>query len=199
MSITNKQRFEVFKKCNFTCQYCGRRTPEVILEIDHVIPKSKGGTDDIDNLTASCFQCNRGKSWTMLDNVLKDKDIHSETILLAEKEMQLAEYNYLRQKIRDREDEEIATLREHFSNQFQYPAYAERAFDKIITTVRHALKVISYVDIMDFIDYSIERTSQDTRGEWHNTAAAKYLMGILRNKTKEKKSATSEGKNSSLG
>lgn len=198
MSITNKQRFEVFKKYNFTCQYCGRRTPEVILEIDHIIPKSRGGTDDIDNLTVSCFECNRGKSGTILDHVLREKHVHSETLLLAEREMQLAEYNYVREKIREREDKEITILKEHFSNQFEYPGYAERDFDKITSTVRDALKVISYVDIMDLIDYSIERTSEDTRGEWHNTAASKYLVGVLRNKIKEKKSATLEGKNISL-
>jgi len=190
----NKQRFEVFKKYNFTCQYCGRRTPEVILEIDHIIPKSKGGTDDIENLTASCFECNRGKSGTLLDTILKDKDIHSETLLLAEREMQLAEYNYVRKKIREREDHEISLLREHFSTQFDYPSYAEKEFDKIINIVRDSLKFISFVDIMDLIDYSIERTAEDTRGEWHNTAASKYLMGILRNKIKERKSTTTEDK-----
>jgi CRISPR/Cas system Type II protein with McrA/HNH and RuvC-like nuclease domain len=195
MTITNKQRFEVFKKYNFTCQYCGRRTPEVILEIDHVIPKSKSGTDDIDNLIASCFECNRGKSSTMLDHVLIEKDIHSETILLAEREMQLAEYNYLRERIRKREDQEIAMLREHFSNQFNYPGYAEDEFSNITTIVRDALKVMSYVDIMDLIDYSIERTSQDTRGEYHNTAACKYLIGILRNKIKQKKNPTPQDNN----
>ncbi|MDD5703209.1 MAG: HNH endonuclease [Dehalococcoidales bacterium] len=192
--INNKQRFEVFKKYNFTCQYCGRRTPEAILEIDHIIPKSKGGTDDIENLTASCFECNRGKSGTLLDTILKDKDIHSETLLLAERELQLAEYNYIRKKIREREDHEISSLREHFSTQFDYPGYAEREFDKIINIVRDALKFISYVDIMDLIDYSVERTAEDTRGEWHNTAASKYLMGILRNKIKERKSTATEDK-----
>jgi len=195
MTISNKQRFEVFKKYNFTCQYCGRRTPEVILEIDHIIPKSRGGTDNIDNLTVSCFECNRGKSGTLLNNILKDKEIHSETLLLAEREMQLAEYNYVREKIRNREDQEITFLREHFCNQFSYPGYAEREFDQITTIIRYALKVISYVDIMDLIDYSIQRTSQDSRGDYHNTAAAKYLVGILKNKIKEKKNITFPGTN----
>lgn len=195
MTISNKQRFEVFKKYNFTCQYCGRRTPEVILEIDHIIPKSRGGTDNIDNLTVSCFECNRGKSGTLLNNILKDKEIHSETLLLAEREMQLAEYNYVREKIRNREDQEITFLREHFCNQFSYPGYAEREFDQITTIIRYALKVISYVDIMDLIDYSIQRTSQDSRGDYHNTAAAKYLVGILKNKIKEKKNITLPGTN----
>ena len=98
MSVSLKLRFEVFKRDNFTCQYCGRKTPEVILELEHVIPLSKGGSDDFDNLTTSCFECNRGKGKSLLDTVLKDKDIHDETMLLAEREYQLAEYNYLKKK-----------------------------------------------------------------------------------------------------
>ena len=52
----------MFQRDKFTCQYCGKTTPEVILEVDHVTPKSKGGTDDFDNLITSCRECNRGKS-----------------------------------------------------------------------------------------------------------------------------------------
>jgi len=56
-----KLRFKILKKYNFTCQYCGRRAPEVKLEVDHIIPISKGGSNDEDNLTVACFECNRGK------------------------------------------------------------------------------------------------------------------------------------------
>lgn len=60
-TISKKTRFEVFKRDNFTCQYCGRMAPNVILEIDHINPVANGGTDDILNLITSCFECNRGK------------------------------------------------------------------------------------------------------------------------------------------
>jgi len=182
MPITKKIRFEVFKRDNFTCRYCGRKTPEVILEVDHIIPVSKGGTDDFENLITACFECNRGKGGELLTNVLLEKDIHDETVLLAEREMQLAEYNYIRKRIREREDREIEELKAYFSENFNYPGYAEQSFQKIVPTIRECLKYISYVDIMDFIDLAIERTSDDTRGMYHNDAAAKYLVGILRNK-----------------
>lgn len=68
MSITKKIRFEVFKRDSFTCQYCGRQAPDVILEVDHIDPKAKGGSDDILNLVTSCFDCNHGKS----DRALSD-------------------------------------------------------------------------------------------------------------------------------
>lgn len=36
-------RFEVFKRDNFTCQYCGAKAPDVILEVDHINPVKLGG------------------------------------------------------------------------------------------------------------------------------------------------------------
>jgi len=60
--LTKKMRFEVFKRDKFTCQYCGRQAPEIVLEIDHIKPISKGGANDILNLITSCFDCNRGKT-----------------------------------------------------------------------------------------------------------------------------------------
>ena len=50
MTVSKKLRFEIFKRDNFTCRYCGKKTPEVVLEIDHIIPKSKKGKDDESNL-----------------------------------------------------------------------------------------------------------------------------------------------------
>lgn len=44
--ISKALRFEVFKRDSFTCQYCGRSAPEVVLEVDHIVPVSKGGTND---------------------------------------------------------------------------------------------------------------------------------------------------------
>ena len=61
MSISAKKRFEILKRDNFTCGYCSRTSPEVVLEVDHVVPKAVGGTDDSDNLTTACRDCNRGK------------------------------------------------------------------------------------------------------------------------------------------
>lgn len=61
MSLSKRLRFEVFKRDRFTCQYCGRRPPDVMLEVDHIVPKVANGRDVPGNLTTSCFECNRGK------------------------------------------------------------------------------------------------------------------------------------------
>lgn len=74
--IPKKIRFEVLKRDKFTCQYCGRQAPDVVLNIDHIRPVSKGGTNDITNLVTSCFDCNSGKSDTELSDdtaVMKQK------------------------------------------------------------------------------------------------------------------------------
>ena len=61
MSVSTKTRFEVFKRDRFTCAYCGRTPPEVLLHVDHIIPKVDGGPDDIENLVTACQDCNLGK------------------------------------------------------------------------------------------------------------------------------------------
>ena len=57
-----KLRFSILRRDNFTCQYCGR-TPQngVKLQIDHIIPESKGGKFVEENLITSCEECNLGK------------------------------------------------------------------------------------------------------------------------------------------
>lgn len=60
-SVSQKLRFEVLKRDDFTCQYCGRKAPEVTLEVDHVDPVARGGVGDVLNLVSSCRDCNGGK------------------------------------------------------------------------------------------------------------------------------------------
>lgn len=59
-------RFEILSRDNFTCQYCGRKAPDVILHIDHIQPLSKGGSSSKNNLTTACQECNYGKSDVLL-------------------------------------------------------------------------------------------------------------------------------------
>lgn len=61
-------RFDVFNRDGFRCRYCGRGPAQgVYLEADHVIPRSAGGPDTLDNLVTACWDCNRGKSDKPLD------------------------------------------------------------------------------------------------------------------------------------
>jgi hypothetical protein len=72
--IPKRVRFEVFKRDSFTCQYCGRKSPDIILEIDHIDPVANGGDGDIMNLVTACEDCNAGKSDKQLsDNTAIEK------------------------------------------------------------------------------------------------------------------------------
>lgn len=72
MAITKRVRFEVFRRDSFKCRYCGITATEEAtgLTVDHVVPKSLGGTDDPSNLVTACSPCNSGKSSTQPDGPL---------------------------------------------------------------------------------------------------------------------------------
>ena len=55
-------RWKILKRDNYQCVKCGKHPPDVELEIDHIIPWSKGGADNGKNLQTLCNMCNGGKS-----------------------------------------------------------------------------------------------------------------------------------------
>jgi hypothetical protein len=87
--LSKKTRFEVFKRDSFTCQYCGKAAPDVVLQCDHIAPVAKGGEDDIMNLVTSCTDCNAGKS----DRTLDDASV------IARQRDQLAQLNERREQL----------------------------------------------------------------------------------------------------
>lgn len=63
--MTKKLREFIKTRDNFTCCNCGNSTniePNLLLEIDHIIPVAKGGRTAEDNLQTLCWKCNRAKS-----------------------------------------------------------------------------------------------------------------------------------------
>lgn len=62
-------RFKILERDSFTCQYCGSSAPDVKLEVDHIIPKVKGGQDISTNLITACIRCNRGKSHKSIKDI----------------------------------------------------------------------------------------------------------------------------------
>ncbi len=60
-AVSLTMRFKVLKRDRFTCTKCGRTPPFTRLEVDHILPLSKGGTNKESNLETLCYRCNRGK------------------------------------------------------------------------------------------------------------------------------------------
>jgi hypothetical protein len=64
MAVTKRTRYEVLKRDNHTCRYCGATAPDATLTVDHVTPVALGGSDDPSNLVTACRDCNYGKAST---------------------------------------------------------------------------------------------------------------------------------------
>lgn len=64
-------RVSVLTRDNYKCIFCGRSSQQVVLEVDHIKPFSKGGSNHINNLQTLCMDCNRGKGNRILKNDLK--------------------------------------------------------------------------------------------------------------------------------
>jgi 5-methylcytosine-specific restriction endonuclease McrA len=54
-------RKNIYYRDNYTCQYCGKKFSSSELNIDHLIPRSRGGKSTWDNVVCSCHECNRKK------------------------------------------------------------------------------------------------------------------------------------------
>ena len=121
-NLSKSVRFEVFKRDSFKCQYCGKSAPDVVLEVDHIIPVSKGGDNDISNLITACFDCNRGK---------RDKKLTDKQSAKLQKE-ELDKLNARREQI-----EMIAEWRKELSN------IMNESIDKIVEIINQEF----YLDI----------------------------------------------------
>jgi hypothetical protein len=75
-AISTKKRFKILERDKFTCQYCGRKAPEVVLHIDHIQPIAQQGKSDDNNLITACQDCNLGKKDRLIEFDLKTTEIH---------------------------------------------------------------------------------------------------------------------------
>lgn len=72
--VKKSVRFAVLRRDGFRCVYCGATAAERKLHVDHVYPRSHGGSDEMENLVASCDECNIGKSNRHTDLAMEAKD-----------------------------------------------------------------------------------------------------------------------------
>ena len=90
MALTRRIRYEILRRDNYTCQYCGAKAPDVALTVDHVVPVALGGTDDASNLVTACRPCNEGKAAVAPDSPIvatvdrRAKQLATAIMLVAE-------------------------------------------------------------------------------------------------------------------
>lgn len=172
MSISKKIRFEIFKRDAFTCAYCGKTPPSIVLEVDHINPKSKGGNDDINNLIAACFDCNRGKSdipLSVIPNKLK-KNLE----VLQEQEEQLKQYNAFLKKITRRANQSIEKVNDSFQ-----AAFPDRMFtDTFKVQIKNFLHQLPEHEVIDAMEIACTRGFDASR-------ALRYFCGVCWRKIKK--------------
>lgn len=144
-SISKRVRFEVFKRDCFACQYCGRKAPDVLLHIDHIIPVSEGGKNDLLNLVTSCAECNLGKS----NRVLSDKSV------VERKRQQLADLQQRREQLEmmfewqesltNMQEDTVERLSRNFTHLFKGHSLNTHG----IAMIRRALNRFSIDEIME--------------------------------------------------
>ena len=85
--ISGSIRYNVLKDAKFRCELCGVSADTKALEVDHIIPRNKGGKDEISNLQALCYSCNamkRDKDSTDFRRVRESYEIREEGCLFCE-------------------------------------------------------------------------------------------------------------------
>jgi len=174
--MKKKTRFEVFQRDGFTCQYCGRKPPEVVLEVDHIMPRSKNGSDDMENLITSCFDCNRGKRDKNLTDIPERIKINIEEI--KERKKQLKELYKYQEEIESKVFSSICEIAEYWENLLE----GEYSLIRRQTegTLRRFLKESSKEEIKEAMCFAVNRVN-DPEG------AYRYFCGIMWNKIKKRR------------
>ncbi len=171
-SMSKSLRFEVFKRDEFRCQYCGSTPPAVVLEVDHILAVANGGDNDSDNLVTSCFNCNRGKSATPLTSV--PESLGKKADRVKESEAQLKAYYKILQSKKDRLYEEAWDIAEIMS-----PGCSDSGFHTANRmSIERFLQRLDYYEVGDAMHIAIAKYPSNER------RAFKYFCGICWNKIK---------------
>lgn len=165
-SIRPVDRFDVFKRDAFTCQYCGKTPPTVVLEIDHIHPVSKGGENGLDNLITACFDCNRGKGANNLTTI--PQTVAEKAAIIAEREAQLKAMKRVMTAKRRRETNEVREVEKAY--QLTYP---DRQFsDTFRASIRRNFLAFIPVDqVVGAMENACSRMKDEDR-------AVRYFCGI---------------------
>lgn len=93
--IPGRLRHKVFQRDGYRCVECGATNKETTLEVDHKIPVSKGGTNDINNLQTLCKACNRAKHATIWeDDIVNLPPIESKRREIRQLKDEISKLNY---------------------------------------------------------------------------------------------------------
>lgn len=173
--IPQSVRFEVFKRDKFKCQYCGRYAPDVILEVDHILPVSKGGKNEIINLLTSCFDCNIGKSDKLLSDetsILKQRDQLEQLQIRREQIEMMLQWKMGLSKIDEDQYQKVIDYCNSKSVHFHLSETGEK-------NLRGIIKKYGTIKVVDAIDESFEKHYWGTNHVENYEFVIKKIKSIL--------------------
>lgn len=176
--ISKRRRFEIFKRDKFTCQYCGKTAPDVILEVDHIIPVAAGGKNTYENLITSCRDCNRGKGKTRLSDDTEIKKQQAQLLELAERREQIqmmGEWRLELQKMMNEQVDYCEDLIDAITG-YRLNDYGRNSIAKLITR-------FSFDEVLTAIDTSFSFYFEGDDKSWAN--AFNKIGGICYNRRKQ--------------
>lgn len=152
--LSKKIRFEVFKRDDFTCQYCGRKAPDVTLHVDHINPVHNGGQNDIVNLITSCSDCNLGKKHTLLSDKTVVEKREKQVRILYDKKNKVDAIIQKQKKVHFLVNYEFDSLLKFYNSHFKHQTldYVGRVkLGKLLK--KHGLERVTEQIAVSFKDY----------------------------------------------
>lgn len=174
--LSQKTRFEVFKRDSFKCQYCGKSAPDVVLHVDHIKPVAKGGTNDIFNLITSCAGCNSGKGARQLSDNATIQKQKKQLDELNDRREQLELMMQWQKELMGFKDEAISIIEQHFVDIFGSYYYLYTS-DK--TSCANLCKKYGLDEVLNAIDIA-NSNGKLIKHDW------RYIGGVLRMRQDEK-------------
>jgi hypothetical protein len=158
-SLSNKIRFEVFRRDSFTCQYCGRSAPDIVLNVDHINPVSKGGKNDIFNLITSCFECNSGKRAKKLSSETEMSKQKKQLDILNERRIQLDMLLQWKTGLLQNDEDQAARIGDYL---FKKIGDSSRSLsDDGLLKFKNYLKKLSAKRLIEIIDEVVDQLSSN--------------------------------------
>lgn len=170
-TISVRARFEIFKRDSFTCQYCRSRPPQVVLNVDHIIPVSDRGDNHTTNLTTACEACNSGKSNIPLSSMPASLEAMAEEA--AERRAQMEACAAFLQKDREAFEDDCWAVADHLKRDASR-GYSSHNFRSVKMFVRR----LGYARTLDAAQIAADRWPEGTR-------RFKYFCGICWRRIKE--------------
>ena len=170
-NIPPRKRHLLLKKYDFKCVNCGRSNDEVPLEIDHIIPVIKGGTNDDYNLITACFDCNRGKGKHSLENSMPTQDEQIERLKEAH-----SQYKIYLKFLKDTAKQQTQTV-QMVCDVYEEIYYGETFTPKFRISIKQFIDKLGVDEVILAMEKSIQKC-------YRQSDVPKYFCGICWNKIK---------------